>query len=196
MASMIVIRTAIFAAIFGMVGTVAVGRSAPQRPRPATLRYPLVCARIKVGVSTDADVRRLYGKGYFVPAESHSGGRYYVDPRHTATLHTEIGVDSIIESLEYRQGVHLPRRSRTVLAAATTPRLSSHEKVEGGIGLGDVAVVVLQKYGRPKSDKRHLGARVVKYEATEGQIPGVLAYEATFRFGADRLVSVSLYNGE
>jgi len=165
----------------------------------AAKNYPLSCAGIRVGVSTDAQVQRHYGKGYFVESEGHGGGRYFVDSRHRVTLHTEIGVDQIIESLEYQQGVHLPRQPTTaVWRQATAARLSAHEKVQGGIQLGARAQAVLGHYGRPTTNRLNssTGVRIITYTADEKAMADVLFYEAEFRFRNDRLVGVSLYNGE
>jgi len=36
--------------------------------------------------------------------ESHAGGRYYIDPARRGTLHVEIGVDRMIDGVEYQEG--------------------------------------------------------------------------------------------
>src|SRR5580693_9135296 len=93
--------------------------------------HPLSCVGITAGTSTDAMVQKLYGKGYFVPDESHLGGRYYVDPKHRVTLHTEIGTDWDIDGIEYQQGVHFPQKpTAKMLKAAETPQLTDNEKID------------------------------------------------------------------
>ena len=66
-------------------------------PRVRAPEYPLYCAGIVVGMSTDRDVQRMYGPGLYVRDEGHGGGRYFVDRHRRVTLHVEIGVDKVID---------------------------------------------------------------------------------------------------
>jgi hypothetical protein len=170
--------------------------AAPQRPR---VEYPLYCAGVVGGMSTDTDARRMYGDGLYVHDEAHGGGRYFVDPGHTVTLHTEIGVDGVIESVTYSRGVRLPgskRRTRLVPRQAISTRLTSNERLWLGTRLGDKAAAVIREFGTPKKDTRSGASRVVRYEAERERMSYVLFYEAELRFQNDRLVSVRLYNGD
>jgi hypothetical protein len=161
--------------------------------------YPLYCAGIVVGMSTDRDVRRMYGPGLYDPEEGHGGGRYYVDLGRRVTLHAELGADDTIDEVSYGRGIRLPARylkSRRFPSRAISSQLTASEHLYLGIRLGERAADVLQSFGKPRSDTRHGLTRVVRYEADYEQMPYVLDYEAEFRFEYNRLVAVRLYNGE
>jgi hypothetical protein len=162
------------------------------------LHYPLSCAGIKVGFATDAEVQRLYGKGYFVADEGFGGGRYYVDPKHQVTLHIEIFTDEAISLVEYQQDVHLPHKpTARIWKAAVTPHLTPDKKVQGGITLGASVQMVLSRYGKPTKSTTKKDSRVIEYDADERTMSGVaIDYDAKFRFRKNRLVSIELYNGE
>ena len=83
----------------------SIAQSAPTPPRKGTVCWPLNFAGVTVGVTTDAQVQRLLGTGVFRPNEGHTGRRYFVDTKHTATLHIVEGVDRIVEELTFIQGV-------------------------------------------------------------------------------------------
>ena len=166
------------------------------RQERTRLDYPLYCAGIVVGMTTDRDVIRMYGRGLFVKSEGHGGGRYYVDAQRTCTLHVEIGVDSYIESVSYGKGVRLPASLRKELGKASPPSLSSKEWIGTGMGLEDTAAAVLRQLGKPTSDHRSGKGRVIRYETDYHRNPYVLVYESRWEFVGDRLVAVQLYNGE
>ena len=160
-------------------------------------RYPLQCVGISVGKSTDADVQRRFGKGYFARDEGHLGGRYFVDPKHSVTLHTEIGTDNIIDAIEYQQGVHLPvKLTPAVWKQATATKLTGGETVQGRFGLGALPMTVYLSYGKPAKNTLRDKKGAFEYRADLTMMAGVLDYEAHFRFQNNRLVSISLYNGE
>lgn len=159
--------------------------------------YPLVGAGIKVGTSTDADVQRLYGKGYFAEDEGHLGGRYFVDSGHRVTLHIEMGVDHVVEEVEYQRGIHLPLPpTPKIWRQATSPHLTPDKTTQRGIKLGMQARAVMHLYGKPAKNGLRNGTGVIEYDADYKTMPHVLDYEAKFRFHRDRLISVSLYNGD
>ena len=176
----------------GLVSCVAAAAPAPKRPPD----YPLNCAGIVVGISTERDVRRMYGDGLFAKDEGHGGGRYYVDPGRKVTLHVETGVDHYIESVTYGHGVHLPSKSPRDLTRATTSRLAATEFCGVGIRLGVSPARLRAQLGPPKSDRRSGATRELRFETNYERSPYVLDYEAEFHFTNDRLVYVRLYNGE
>ena len=57
--------------------------------------WPLNFAGITLGVTTDSEVQRLLGKGVFRKDEGDTGGRYFIDSKHTATLHTVSYTDTV-----------------------------------------------------------------------------------------------------
>jgi hypothetical protein len=180
------------------VWLLCVGAQAAEHTRTGH-QYPLYCAGIVVGMSTDEDVRRMYGDGLYVRDEGHGGGRYFVDPRHQVTLHVEIGVDRVIDSVSYSRGVHLPsgrRRPGAIPTKVVSTRLTPGEHLWLGIRLGETAPYVIRQFGKPAKDGRSRSIRVIRYAADYDNMAFVLDYEAEFRFRNNRLVSMSLYNGE
>jgi hypothetical protein len=178
-----------------LVSMVTISSASAQR-RSRHANYPLSCAGVTVGITTDAQVQRMYGKGYFVRGESHLGGRYYLDPRHSVTLHVSIGTDYVVDLVEYRKGVHLPSTRAAALNQATTPRLTGSKTVQGGIRLGADSASILRLFGSPQKGTLKAGDGTMEYEATERTMPDAIGYEGKFLFRHDRLVTVSLYNGD
>ena len=164
-----------------------------DRRRP---EYPLNCAGIVAGISTDRDVVRMYGPGLFAPAEGHGGGRYYVDAKRSVTLHVETGVDSYIESVSYGKGVRLPAALRKEVVKAVSTSLAATEFSGAGLRIGESALSILRQFGKPKSDHRAGRMRILRYESDYHQMPYVLVYESRWEFVDDRLTDVQLYNGE
>lgn len=139
----------------------------------------------------------MYGEGLLVRTEGHLGGRYFLDPKHQVTLHLEIGVDGVIETVSYTRGVRLPGGKQShIPSKAVSPRLSEGEHVSFGIRLGTRAREVLATFGKPKKDLHTGHIRVIRYETTHETAPYVLYYNAEFHFKDGRLISVQLYNGE
>ncbi len=162
-----------------------------------TKRYPLVCAKIKVGSSIDSDVQHMYGKGYFVRDEGHLGGRYYIDEKHQVTLHVEIGVDRVVESIDYSQGIHLPIMPTTkVLQIASSPGLTADKEIQGNIILGATLKSIIKRWGTPSKNRISKGNGEIEYDADEKSMKEVLFYKAQLRFHNGRLHSISIYNGE
>lgn len=67
--------------------------------------WPLNLAGITLGVTTDSEVKRLLGTGIFRKDEGDTGGRYFVDLKRTATLHTLSFTDDVIGELTIEEGV-------------------------------------------------------------------------------------------
>jgi hypothetical protein len=67
--------------------------------------WPLNFAGITLGVTTDSEVQRLLGNGVFREDEGDTGGRYFIDSNHTATLHTVSYTDRVIGEVTVQAGV-------------------------------------------------------------------------------------------
>lgn len=67
--------------------------------------WPLNFAGITLGVSTDSQVQRLLGDGVFRENEGHGRGRYFVDSKRTATLHTVGYTNAVIGKLTLQEGI-------------------------------------------------------------------------------------------
>lgn len=67
--------------------------------------WPLHFAGVTLDVTTDAQLRRLLGAGVFRQTEGDTGGRYFVDQRHSATLHVVMYTDSVVGEMTLLAGV-------------------------------------------------------------------------------------------
>ncbi len=148
--------------------------------------WPLHFAGITVGVTTDPQVQRLLGKGVFRPDEGHTGGRYFLDAKHTATLHIVEGVDKMVELLTVRVGVD-PTIKTSERDLAVSKWFEPHE----GFGnwhqlqLGSSSNEVLENLGEPKLKTRAEWT----YETTCAcELPEYL----TVKFQGSRVVELNL----
>ena len=179
-------------------------QAAPVLPVLAELpgqpaRRPLVqtAAGIRLGLKTlDSQVVRMFGQGCYVEEEGHGGGRYFINPDRSLTLHTIIGVDNATDYVELSSFPNLPKPC-TRFPGATSRRLAGDLEIEHGLRLGmspDALVAVL---GPADSEKRQGAARTLIYrtDVTKDNRVG-LEYEARYRFVANRLTQLSIYDGE
>ncbi len=93
-----------------------ISRSQDLKLPRGTVCWPLHFSGITLGLTDDSEVQRLLGKGISRKAEGDTGGRYFIDEAHTATLHVvsftdyvigeltlQVGIDPTIRSSELRQ---------------------------------------------------------------------------------------------
>src|SRR5579859_2458857 len=71
--------------------------------------WPPNFAGVVLGVTTDPEVERLLGKGLLVKGEGDTGGRYFIDAKRTATLHSVGYTDQVIGELTLEQGVSVAK---------------------------------------------------------------------------------------
>jgi hypothetical protein len=153
--------------------------------------WPLHFAGITVGINDDAEAQRLLGKGVFRPDEGHTGGRYYVDSKRTATLHIVDGVDGVVEELTVRSGIN-PAIKPNEQAAAVSRWFNAQEGFgnRGALHLGSTKNDVMTNLGQPK---RKVNADKWEYETKcECELPELL----TIQFSKSSLVELNLYAGE
>jgi hypothetical protein len=106
------------------------------------------------------------GRGVFRADEGHTGGRYFLDVKSTATLHIVEGVDRIVEELTVRFGVDpaiKPSERRTAVSTWFEPR-------EGfgnwhALHLGSSKEDVLKNLGEPE---KRLTSNKWLYQSTCG----------------------------
>jgi len=92
----------------------SIAHSQDLKLRRGTVCWPLHFSGITLGVTNDSEVQRLLGNG--VSRKGDTGGRYFIDEGHTATLHVvqdtgyavteltlQIGVDPAIRANELNQ---------------------------------------------------------------------------------------------
>lgn len=70
-----------------------------------TVCWPLHFSGITLGLTTDPEVQRLLGRGVARKAEGDTGGRYFIDGEHSATLHVVSYTDSVVGEVTLRVGV-------------------------------------------------------------------------------------------
>ena len=171
----------------------------PGEPAGERVRRLLVqtAAGITLGLKTlDSQVVTMFGQGCYLRDEGHGGGRHFISPDRSLTLHTIIGVDNATDYVELSGFPNLPKPC-IGFPGATSRRLATIPEVEHGVRLGmsmDALVAVL---GPPDSEERKGAARTLIYrtDVTKDDRVG-LDYEARYRFVADRLTQLSIYDGE
>jgi hypothetical protein len=126
-------------------------RSQDLKLRKGTVCWPLHFSGITLGLTTDSEVRRLLGEGAARKNEGDTGGRYFIDERHTATLHVVSYTDSVVGELTLRSGVDPTMHDRELKRAE-----SKWFKPADGFGnwhtlhLGSSRDDVLKNLGEPK----------------------------------------------
>jgi len=134
-----------FGLMVSLLASTVVGGELPLSP----VCWPLNFAGITLGVTTDSEVQRLLGNGVFREGEGDTGGRYFVDSKQTATLHTEGYTDAIIGEVTIQEGVSL---NKSEVKKAISPWF----KPEQGFGnwhalhLGSTKQDVKKNLGVPK----------------------------------------------
>lgn len=70
-----------------------------------TVCWPLHVSGIVPGVTDDSQVKRLLGAGVVRRGEGDTGGRYFIDEAHTATLHVVSFTMNVVGEVTLRDGV-------------------------------------------------------------------------------------------
>jgi hypothetical protein len=144
-------------------------------------------------MSNDQQVQRLLGgSGVFRPDEGHTGGRYYIDAKHEATLHIEFGVDRIVEAITLSKGV-----SPVIKKDERRASVSKWFEPQEGFGnwralrLGSGIADVVENLGEPQ-EKQADGTKWVYQSRCSCDLPDFLSIE--FREG--EIVELSLWMEE
>jgi len=117
-----------------------------------TVCWPLHFSGITLGLTTDPEVQRLLGKGVVRAAEGDTGGRYFIDEEHSATLHVVSYTDYVVGEVTLRVGVDPAIRANELKQAE-----SKWFKPEDGFGnwhalrLGSSREDVAKNLGQPKT---------------------------------------------
>jgi hypothetical protein len=185
-----------------LLAWVVVGPAVPavaMKGAGPAVRRPLVltAAGITLGLKTlDSQVVGMFGQGCYIREEGHGGGRYFINSDRSLTLHTIIGVDNATDYVELSSFPNLPKPC-IGFRGATSKGLAAVLEIEHGVRLGmslDALVLVL---GSADSEERKGAVRTLIYrtDVTKDDRVG-LDYEARYRFTADRLTQLSIYDGE
>jgi hypothetical protein len=144
-------RHLVFACIVAVACIVSAARSQDLKLRKGAVCWPLHFSGITLGLTTDSEVQRLLGEGATRKNEGDTGGRYFIDKRHTATLHAVSYTDSVVGELTLRSGVDPALHASEVKQAE-----SKWFKPADGFGnwhalhLGSSRDNVLKNLGEPK----------------------------------------------
>jgi hypothetical protein len=173
----------------------------PQAQKKTLPARPLVqqIAGIRIGPhrSTDGDVVKLLGQGYYTRHEGHGGGRYYTDLNRQITFHIEIGVDRLIDTVELTKGFDIPYKMAPNETRFLAKALAALPAIDKNLRLGMQAEAIILKLGKPNEDAKEGNKRTLVYTIDFEKDPRVgLFYEATFKFINNRLVKIKLYDGE
>ncbi len=162
-----------------------------QPKRKGTVCWPLHFAGITVGLTTDSQAQRLLGHGVFRSDEGHTGGRYFIDSKRTATLHIVEGVDTLIEELTLSSGI-----SRKIAVTERSAAVSKWLDPREGFGnwhalnLGSSKDEVLANLGEPQ--KRETRNKWIYESTCSCELPEYL----TLTFSQDRVSEINLFAGE
>ena len=171
----------------------ATGADESDEATSGTPRHPLYPTHIGTVPfeGEDASARKVFGRGLYVDTEDHGGGRYYVDPTHSVTLHVEIGTDEALDTVVLSQGVSLPPGLTPADdPAAVSPALTATSTF-GDTSLGESRAAILRRFGKPDEDHHGSVQRELVYEGTSDSDSNDWV---EFDFVHDRLRSVA-YNG-
>jgi hypothetical protein len=180
-----------FAIVILISATVLLAQNKSPQKKRGTVCWPLGFAGVVVGTTDDSQTQRLLGAGVFRADEGHTGGRYYVDPKRTATLHIIEGVDKVIEEVIVSEGI-----DHTLKANEIHTAVSRWFDTQQGFGnwhalhLGSSKDAVLENLGEPQ--KKTTGDRWVYETACACELPEYL----TLTFKRGRVVQLSLYAGD
>jgi len=143
-----------------------------QQPKEkrGTVCWPLHFSGIVPGITDGSQVQRLLGEGIFYKDEGDTGGRYFIDKAHTATLHVVSFTMNVVGEVTVRSGVD-PKLNATELKQAE----SQWFRPDDGFGnwhalhLGSSEKDVLKNLGEPKN---RIPANDWRYETVcECEIP-------------------------
>ncbi len=140
----------------------ATARSQELKLKRGTVCWPLNFSGVTLSVTSDSEVERLLGKGIARKNEGDTGGRYFIDEGHTATLHAVSYTNSVVGELTLRAGV-----DPAIHASELKHAESKWFKPTDGFGnwhalhLGSSKDEVLKNLGEPK---KRIAANDWRYE--------------------------------
>ena len=145
-------RHLVFGCVMAVACIVSAALSQDLKLRKGTVCWPLHFSGITLGLTTDSEVQRLLGDGAARKNEGDTGGRYFIDESHTATLHAISYTDSVVGELTLRSGV-----DPTIHASEVKQAESKWFKPADGFGnwhalhLGSSRDDVMKNLGEPKN---------------------------------------------
>ena len=109
--------------VVGLIVIVIITISASTEIKQSLVCGPLHFAGITLGVTTDSEVKRLLGNGLYVKQEGDTGGRYFINPKGTATLHVVNFTDTIVGEVTVQEGVTIAKgQAKTAISRWFNPK--------------------------------------------------------------------------
>jgi hypothetical protein len=161
--------------------------------------FPLWIGNIKIGKTKDSIITKRFGSGIFDSEDGHGGARYFIDTKKQVMLYTVIGVDNSIEeaSLTIKDyPFDFIDTLKKFPSNAVSTGFSILFKTEDMIGIGTTEEMVKSLLGTPNRKEKNAGRTILYYEDSNDQWKQVIFYQATFTFSKDRLIRMTIYNGE
>jgi hypothetical protein len=133
--------------------------TAQEKPSSSNVCWPLNFAGITAGVNNDDQVVRLLGQGIFQKNAGDTGGRIFVDKKHTSTLQTVCYSDRIVGDIILSAGIeNLPPNEQK---KAESPYFNPMEGFGNwhALHLGSTEEEVIKNLGQPESTSKDGGWR-------------------------------------
>ncbi len=161
--------------------------------------FPLWIESIKIGKTPDSVIIKKFGPGIFDSSDGHGGARYYIDARKLVMLKTVIGVDYIIEEASLSD-ITFPfdfvKSTKSFPTNAISSRFSIFSRTESNLSLGMPEEMVIKLLGTPNRIDKNGELKILFFEDSNNEWIQVIFYQATFVFRKNKLIRMTLYNGE
>jgi hypothetical protein len=157
---------------------------------------PLKIFGIDVGNTNDAKIIKQFGEGLYDRDDGHCGARYYSIPSKKLQIYATLGVDRIVDyvAVTYSDYPFEYTKDKDLKSISLPKKVNT--KLIGGIGLNDTPEKLIAKYGKPNKDFIENGLRMILYQDNADVWDEVMTYEALFTFRDNKLIRMSIYNGE
>ncbi len=158
---------------------------------------PLKIFGFRPGYATDRQMAKNLGSGLYDKEGGHIGSRFYDYPGRGIQVYYSIGVDNIVDYISVTSAAY-PFGYFEGNKANNRDRIPgwANLKLTGGISLGSSPEKLKACYGVPNYDYKEDSVRIIIYMDGTEEWKEVAHYEATFSYIGDKLVRMSIYNGE
>ncbi len=161
--------------------------------------FPLWIGSINLGKTQDSIIIKKFGQGIFDSLDGHGGARYYIDAKKLVMLKTVIGVDNSIEEASISDATFpfdFVKSTKSFPANALSSRFSVYSGTESNIRLGLPEEMVIKLLGTPNRIYKDGELKILSYEDSNNEWKQVIFYQATFVFRKNKLIRMTIYDGE
>ncbi len=158
--------------------------------------FPLGIYGVEAGNASERTAVNSLGQGTFDREGGHGGSRFYSIPSEKVQFCFYIGVDHVIEGVSVTS-VEYPfeeLNSKTPVEIELPQTIQ--KKITGDIWLNDNSQKVIDRFGVPNREELTGDLLILEYNDDERTWEEVFTYEAEFTFKNDRLIRITIYNGE